>query len=50
MAEKTDKSKKGFDATSRFTRAVVAASYLGIPKEQLFDAEFEAVIAYRRSA
>ena len=25
------------------------ATYLGVPKERLFDAEFEAVIAYKRS-
>jgi hypothetical protein len=49
MAEKTAKSKIGFGPTSRFTKALVAASYLGMPKERLFDAEFEAVIAYKRS-
>jgi hypothetical protein len=50
MVDKTEQSKKGFEPTSRFTNAVVVASYLGVPKERLFDAEFEAVIAYRRSA
>jgi hypothetical protein len=25
------------------------ASFIGVPKERLFDAEFEAVVAYKRS-
>jgi hypothetical protein len=39
MAEKPEKQNKGFDPTSRFTKAVVAASYLGLPYSTLMQGE-----------